>query len=365
MKLYIRDGKRVKAVSSPDYNFVFDKVNGTFIRWGKTQDTADDPYMAPAPEILDLEISAGKDCIGCEYCYKANGPDAEETHNLSFDEFKTIFDKMPKTLTQIAFGIMNIDTNYDFFPMMLYAKNKGVIPNYTTNGFSVSKLVAEETAELCGAVAVSCHVKEIAYNAVKAYTDAGMTQVNIHQVLHQQNYEKVLKLLQDRVSDPRLAKLNAVVFLAYKPKGTNAGMFTSCTISQYRTLIEFAEIHGFNIGFDSCSAPAVFKAYEQLGKYEQVNQMIEPCESSLFSSYINTYGKFYPCSFSENELGWEDGLDVLNCDDFVKDIWNHPRTIEFRNRLNGSTSKCSGCIAQNGCRACPMFPITPCIKEHN
>ena len=40
---------------------------------------------------------------------------------MTFDEFKIIFDKMPKTLTQIAFGIMDIKTNPDFFKMMEYA----------------------------------------------------------------------------------------------------------------------------------------------------------------------------------------------------------------------------------------------------
>ena len=272
---------------------------------------------------------------------------------------------MPKTLTQIAFGIMNVNTNPEFYGMMHYARHCGVIPNYTTNGFGVDAKVAEITARLCGAVAVSCHVKEVAYNAVKQFTDAGMTQVNIHQVLHQQNYKKVLELLHDRINDPRLAKLNAVVFLAYKPKGTNAGKFTSCSVEEYKILIEICQNNGISIGFDSCSAPAVFKAYEKLGKYDQVQQMIEPCESSCFSSYISCKGLFYPCSFSEGEPGWEEGLDVLSCEDFTKDIWQHPRTVAFRDKLMGTTSKCNGCIAQSGCRSCPLFPVTTCVKEYN
>lgn len=358
----LNENKIFKFFKSPDYNFIFNKENGAFARWGA--DKTDDPAVAPAPEILDLEISAGKDCIGCEYCYKANGPDAEETHNLTLDEFKVIFDKMPKNLTQIAFGIMGIKTNPDFLNMMVYAKSRGVVPNYTTNGFGVNEFWAKMTKQVCGAVAVSCHVKEVAYNAVMAFTDAGMTQVNIHQVLHQQNFHTVMGLLNDRLIDPRLAKVNAIVFLAYKPKGTNAGAFTSCTVDQYKTLIEFCELNNLSIGFDSCSAPVVFKAYEQLGRYAEVNQMIEPCESSLFSSYISCKGSFFPCSFSEGEPGWEEGLNVLNCEDFTKDIWNHPKTVAFRNNLLNTTSGCSGCIAQSGCRHCPLFSVTTCHKEY-
>ena len=53
-------------------------------------------------------------------CYKCNGEDGDDTHNMTFDEFKIIFHKLPKTLTQIAFGIMDIKTNPDFFKMMEY-----------------------------------------------------------------------------------------------------------------------------------------------------------------------------------------------------------------------------------------------------
>ena len=82
-----------KVLLSEDYNFIFNKKNGFFARWGKT--LKDDPDFSPyGPEILDLEISSGK-CSGrCEFCYKNNGED-ENTHHLSLGEFKTIFDKMP------------------------------------------------------------------------------------------------------------------------------------------------------------------------------------------------------------------------------------------------------------------------------
>jgi sulfatase maturation enzyme AslB (radical SAM superfamily) len=95
-----------KILKSKDYNFVFDKETGFFMRWGKSY--FDDPQMSShGPEILDLEISSGK-CMGnCEFCYKENGKDIN-SHNMSFDEFKIILDKMPPTLTQIAFGICDI-----------------------------------------------------------------------------------------------------------------------------------------------------------------------------------------------------------------------------------------------------------------
>ena len=73
---------------------------------------------------------------------------------------------------------------------------------------------------------------------------------------------------------------------------------------------------------------------------------VEPCESGLFSSYINCYGKFFVCSFAEGEDEWEDGIDVLHCDNFVKDVWNNSRLIAWRKRLLDKK------------RACPIYDLS-------
>lgn len=53
---------------SPDYNYLFNLNNGYFLRWGKTE--ADDPEVAPGPEILDIEITTICDG-GCPFCSPA------------------------------------------------------------------------------------------------------------------------------------------------------------------------------------------------------------------------------------------------------------------------------------------------------
>lgn len=168
MKYLVFDNGTIKYLRSPEYNYRFDRNNGNFSRWGRT--FADDPIMSPGPEILDLEISEGP-CIACEFCYKENGPQMPE-HHMTYEEFVTIFNKMPKTLTQIAFGITNIKSNPDFYHMAEYARARGVVPNYTCNGHGVTSVVANWTARTCGAVAVSVYDKEKSYDAIKKFTDA-------------------------------------------------------------------------------------------------------------------------------------------------------------------------------------------------
>lgn len=360
----IKENKSAKAFSSEQYNYVYDKTSGFFIRWGKEHD--DDPDYSPyGPEILDLEISSGGDCLGnCPFCYKCNGGD-QPTHNMTLDEFNVILQKMPPTLTQIAFGIMNIGTNPDFFPMMRAAREAGIVPNYTCHGLDVTDEAVKETAEFCGAVAVSVVDKERTYDAVEAFSKAGMKQVNIHFMLAEETIALAMNTVDDIASDPRLSGLNAIVFLQYKPKGRSPEAYTPIvSVDSYRNLMAHCGTRDIRYGFDSCSAPLFFKAIANNPNNELMLMMAEPCESGLFSSYINCHGEFFPCSFSEGEAEWSKGINVLEVDDFCRDVWFSNEVCHWRENLISSSKRCE-CKFSGICRSCPIFDVTSCKKEGN
>lgn len=348
-KIKIAQKGDIRVLRSPEYNYNFNTATGQFARWGKTFDH--DPVMAPFPEILDLEITTI--CKGpanklCPFCYK--GSSAHRGENMSLDTFKAIIDKMP-WLTQTALGAdAHGTTNPDMFPMMEYARSKGIVPNLTIA--DVSDEVADKLAAVAGAVAVSVYKHagvDVAYDSIKRLTDRGMTQVNIHIMLSAETYDHVIRVIKDSKTDPRLEKLNAIVILGLKTK--NRGKkFNGVSREQYKELVNLCLENEVPFGFDSCSAPAFIDAVEGHEKFEQFKMMAEDCESTLFSSYIGVDGKFYPCSFTEHEQGWEQGIDVLTAKDFIKDVWMHPRTVEFRSALIGNKDK-------NGCRNCPVHCV--------
>lgn len=330
----------IKQVRSKHYNYDFDTQNGRFARWGATAE--EDPSVAPSPEILDIEISEVCDGIGapCTFCYKSNTGVGRQ---MSFETFKKIFDRMPDNLTQIAFGIGNIYGHDDMWKMFDYCRNSGrmVIPNVTTNGYKLTDELAAKLQTYCGAVAVSRYAdKNVCYDAVKKLTDLGMKQINIHQLVSKETMAACMETLCDMKNDPRLAKLNAIVFLTLKPKGKR-NTYNIVSDVEYKTLIDKCLAEHINFGFDSCSA----NRFLRLANNPKFDDVAEPCESTLFSSYINVDGRFFPCSFAEGEGKWKDGIDVANCKDFTADVWNDPRTIEFRN----------GLLACN--RNCPLFKI--------
>lgn len=330
MKYRIMETKNFKVVSSQNYNYFFNKHNGYFSRWGKNIN--DDPQYAPSPEIVDMEVSTI--CTqGCPFCYKSNTVIGK---NMTFETFKSIFHKLPRTVTQIAFGIGSINMNPDLKQIMTYCRENDyqeVIPNITINGYDMDSEWYDFLAKTCGALAVSHYNDNVCFEAVEQLTNRGMTQVNIHKLLSKDTYESCLNLLQKRKDDKRLSKLNAIVFLSLKQKGVRNYLEPLNDEERYNTLIKTALDNNIGIGFDSCGAHKFLSFIKKYTEYSNLGEMIEPCEAACMSSYINVEGKFFPCSFLEGEVNWKEGLNVVNCSDFVKDIWLNEKIKDFRKIL--------------------------------
>ena len=336
-----------KVVKGLTYNFVFDCETGFFARWGKTHD--DDPLYSPGgPEIADIEISTI--CSGpfgkrCTFCYKNDTALIEK--NMSLKTFQTIIEKInPKGfLCQVALGVGDVDANPDLVPILRYCRENKVVPNITVNGARLEEIYegityAEHIAKYCGAVSVSNYDDNLCFNAIKRFTDLGMKQVNIHQLLSSQTIDKCIDLLDKVLNDSRLEKLNAVVFLSYKNK-TKCDSFSLLQDDvKYNELINKAFEKNISIGFDSCGASRFIEAIKGRNNYKDIIDFVEPCESGLFSIYVNTDGYFYPCSFTESIGEWKNGIDIVNCDDFMKDVWFSDRVVEWRNKLLKNNRNC-------------------------
>lgn len=333
---------KIKTFKSPNYNFVFDTKSGFFARWGKTKE--DDPEFSPfGPEIMDIEISTI--CSrGCSWCYKSNDYIGK---NMSFETFKDIFDTFPKHLTQIAFGIGDIDGNPDLWKIMRYCRENQVIPNITINGERMTSELYNRLADVCGAVAVSLYNKNICYDAVKELTDRGI-QTNIHALLSKETYDNCYTTLLDRKTDKRLVDLNAVVFLWLKPKGERNVLHPART-KKLKELVDKALETGGKFGFDSCTAPMFMEAVKDRSEFEQYKTMAESCESCLFSGYISTEGLYFPCSFAEGVGEWATGIPVTAYKDF-NDVWHHPLVEKFR-KQSIATVDC------NDCRRCLVYDL--------
>lgn len=332
----IESGK-FKVIESDAFHCVFNKESGFTATWGKTED--EDPDFSPAgPIICDMEISTICE-LQCAHCYKSLTPNGK---NMTLSEFQTLFAKLPRSITQIAFGLGSTLANPSVFDMFQYARSHGCIPNCTVNGVGMNKDTARRLANVCGAVAVSKYnPKSICYNAVQMLTDAGLKQVNIHAMVADNTFSDCMELLDDAQRDPRLGKLNAIVFLSGKKKGRGTWL-TPVSQDKYKELIDTALSKEIRIGFDSCSAHRFLDAVKGHPQEGLFNILAEPCESGLFSSYISVDGIYYPCSFSDEAV---EGINLFKIDDFMKDVWHSTKVEAWRKRLLDNH------------RNCPLFEI--------
>jgi len=333
----------IRKYRSPEYNYNFNTKTGFFVKWGKTLE--EDPIVSPANEIADIEVSTVCN-QKCPWCYKSNTSDGK---HMSLDTFKKLLDKIlesNKVLTQIAFGSgATAEENPDMWKIMEYCRENGIIPNITVA--DISNETADKLVKYCGAVAVSRYFnKNKCYDSVQKLSSRGLKQVNIHHLICTETYESAIETINDIKTDERLKGLNAIVFLSLKQKGraVQSG-YTQLSQDKYNDLVNLCFEKKIGFGSDSCGAHKVRYAIKDRSDKESIEQMIENCESSLSSLYFNVDAEVFPCSFTEGTKDWEKGIDVLGCDNFVNNVWNNSRLVEFRNSL------------LNKCRNCPVYEI--------
>ena len=359
--LKVQENDKFKVCKSSDYNYFFDKRTGFFARFGAKKE--DDPQYAPGCEILDIEITTI--CSGvpnekydienptgigienykspCKFCYKSNTSCGK---NMSLETFKKVIDKIKASknlLCQIALGLdAEATANPSTFDMMKYARSVGVIPNLTVA--NITKETAQKIAEVAGACAVSRYAnKNVCYDTIQRLSDAGLNQINIHVLSSLETYDWIIETLNDRLTDPRLKNVKAIVLLSLKKQGRGK-TFNHLPKEKFKEIVDFAFANNISLGFDSCGAHLLLEAIEDHPQFEQIKTSVEPCESSVFSSFCNVDGEFLPCSFCSGMGKWQEGIDILSCDSF-EDIWQHPKTQEFRNKL------------LDGDRHCPYFQV--------
>ena len=336
------DTEKAKAVFSDEFNSIFDKRSGETAYWGASKDH--DPECAPFPMILDMEITTSCRGIGtkygrkkestlesnvCPFCYKANQPQGRW---MSFDMAKNILMKLPKGLTQIAYGAdASLAGNPDWLKIFELSRQMGFIPNVTVA--DINDETAEKLASVCGAVAVSWYGDwECCFGSVEALKRYGLKYVNIHCLLARETLPKVWELIDSIANDERLKDLYAVVFLSLKQKGRGR-KYHRLNDEEFNLVIERCRKLGISFGFDSCSA-SKYLSYARDNGLEWTESYCDMCESGRMSYYINVDGMGYPCSFSE---GIVKPIDVCHAKYFIDDVWNHPVTQCFRelSLLNG------------------------------
>lgn len=143
------------------------------------------------PEFWDVKVTSR--CNGnCKYCYQSSLPEADINYNIvvKFVQYFSQFNDNQKPF-QIAFGGGEPTLHPYFVDLLQACYNRGITPNYTTNGMWVTNNatnILKATIEYCGGVAVSAHPHLEKYwrEAVKLYLENGV-HTNLHVIIGDTN----------------------------------------------------------------------------------------------------------------------------------------------------------------------------------
>lgn len=342
-----------------DKNFVsaFDEKSGKYIRTGilrGKKDTGVDPFMASFPELLDVGIMGhcihGRTglCVkaGIE-CYQ-DGLHRMEP-NMSLEDFESIVDQCRGRTFQIALGGCGDPDQHEHFPEILrLCREAGIVPNFTTSGFGMTREAARLCREYCGAVAVSWYRCQYTLDAIDMLMEEGV-KTNIHYVLNTDTLEEAVRRLEE---DDFPDGINAVVFLLHKPVGLGTREkvipWDSPDFRRFMQTVHEAETD-CKIGFDSCTVPAILNDPGNISI-----DSVDTCEGARWSAYISPDMKMMPCSFDNQAQRWAVDLRRFS----IQEAWDSREFEDFRSRLRNA---CPGCqmrrLCLGGCPICPEIVL--------
>lgn len=166
--------------------------------------------------------------------------------------------------------------------------------------------------------------------------------VNIHFILSDDSIDEAYLLLEEKC----LEKVNAIIFLNYKPLGLFKKEILRSSNKLNKLLSRVLSFEKCKIGFDSCMISYLMPFTKSINL-----ESIDFCEAARFSAFISEKGMMFPCSFMCGD--GSKGYSI--CDREVGDIWKNADSFKkYRSLLEVRSEKCIECsnfsICHGGCR---------------
>lgn len=331
---------RIERFDEQHYQVLFNKKTGAFVRL-EDEGSAEPFWCMKGPELIDFSIT--NYCTReCDFCYRQSNHDGK---HLSLECIRNVVSQAKDAgVLQIALGGGNPNQHPNFVEILKLIQESGIVPSYTSNGIGLSDEILESTEKYCGAMAVSFYPPydvEYYQSLIARITSYGI-RLNLHVILKSDTIDMLIKWL----TDPPLffEKLNAIIFLNYKPIGRNREYMVKDVVKLKKFFEVASECNFVKIGFDSCSMSGIVKWMRNVK-----SEFLESCEAARFSAFISEDMKMYPCSFM---VGTNMYGDLLK--DNLKEIWQKSQAF-CGYRVKVLNHNCDGCLHDDLCRGGCLF----------
>ncbi|OGY53742.1 MAG: hypothetical protein A3A24_00160 [Candidatus Buchananbacteria bacterium RIFCSPLOWO2_01_FULL_46_12] len=318
-----------------------------------------------SPVLVDFQIT-GKCNLACPHCYAQA---SSQGRHVPLKDIILVLEQCRQAgVLEVALGGGEPTIHPDFAKILKIATKKGLVVNLATNGKTMTKSLARQLANYCGAVALSLEFinaefkKRRGYdfakflNSVKLIKDSGLRLV-FQITVSAQNLDK----LESIVKFLSPYQPYGVVFLTYKPVGR--GEFFDSPLFNIKSRRILARLN-------QC-----FKILQQ----HQVKIGYDCCLGNLITGIDReTGGEIYGCSALRESVAVDTGLNVLPCS-FIKGgrlgnlkeqnlltIWHNHQAELFRQQFLAKITQnavCKICPHKLTCLGgCPVFNLVRCQK---
>ena len=296
---------------------------------------------------LDAHLALTTRCdLYCEGCYSVR--EGDEPADIKMDTAKAVMDKLSDLgVFSVSFGGGEPALHPGIFEIAVYARERSILPNMTTNGLSMTERFAGQCS-VFGNVHFSIHKpcdRERVYAAMRIYRCATGKRPGLNLLLT----KETLPSLESIVGGAAESGARKILLLRYKTTAKNAGARYLDADSELPDLpgrLRKLRLGAKRIMFlADCSLFEIFaeSGFSDVKPYRRHDS--NGCMGANAYIAIDVNGMYKPCSFWPETIG-----SVL---DLGFGEWMHNQKLaEFRSMRRGES--CASCayaeLCAGGCR---------------
>ncbi|MFH1759555.1 MAG: radical SAM protein [bacterium] len=340
--------------------------------WDKPENT----FLSAPTEV---HFAVNNYCpLECNYCYKESTKRGKEIINT--ETFKKYLRQLSKMgVFHIALGGGEAFARDDFLEISEYAREQGIIPNLTTNGYYITPELAKR-CHVFGQINVSLDGLGPMYKKMRGH-DHFSVALRAIEILKKEKINIGINCVVSRVNFNSLdkivkfagqKKLKDIEFLRFKPFGRGVQNYNGHKLSPeqnreiYPKILNLSKKYDMELKIDCSFVPMM--CCHKPNKEQMERFAVYGCDGGNILLGITHDGRVAACSFAQND----EYIDDLN------NFWETSKHLnDFRNWPQKAPKPCSSCdyldICKGGCHAVSLHvsndfyapdPECPIVAEY-
>ncbi|NUM33661.1 MAG: radical SAM protein [Candidatus Brocadiae bacterium] len=305
-----------------------------------------------APECIHIQLTTRCN-QNCPSCY-LHGENCSE---LDLLKLLALVDEIAAMgVFQLAIGGGEPFLSPHLIPLVRHARNRGILPNITTNGSLITKDSLNDLAPYVGEIRLSCqdgqNILSLSFRELIRQVKTAGISLGFNLIVTR----PFLPKLQDILSKLDVFTPSSLVLLRPKPSPENGEWYAENSLSskdckllaEILASLKIRSLH--NLSLD-CAFSFLFV---HLPEQELLKSGVQGCSAARRFCVVKANGDVYPCSHFSDESFCMGNIMLSS----FMEIWQNRKQENIAQISSGSYDRCGKCGHQSvcgGCRAISLY----------